>query len=126
MGYPTALPMRIAFLSTSRRRRWLHRLGRTLAMVVQLAMIFTPLAEGREERVLGAHVEAPRTIPHPGHRPDSCPACQLLSVHGRTESRSELGEVPQASTRCGAQKVTFVVGVELSASNCSRAPPISL
>ena len=109
----------------SRRQSWLHHLGRVLVLVVQLAFVLTPLAEGREERVLGSHVEGPRTVPHPGHHADTCPACQFLSVHGRTEERSQLSELPQEATGCRVQRESRAIGAELEVVNCSRAPPVS-
>ena len=95
-------------------------------MLIQLAMIFTPLSEGREERLLNPHVEGPRTAPHPGHHADVCAACQMFSVHGRTEGRSELSVTPQSVVRCGVLAVALAPGVERDSSNCSRAPPTSL
>src|SRR3954470_13273067 len=82
------------------RRRWITRLGRLLALVIQLAFVLTPMMEGREERLLGAHVEAPRTQAHPGHHPDWCPVCQMLSVHGMAPARQELAEFPLITGGC--------------------------
>ena len=118
--------MTLSALYGIRRRQWMHRLGRILTVVIQLAFVLVPLSEGREERVLGAHVEAPTTAPHPGHRPDSCPACQMLSVHGLTQQRSELPDFPSVRNECGAQWTPAYAAVRLSRTNCSRAPPIDL
>ena len=110
----------------SRYRGWMFQVGRTLAMVIQLALVFVPLAEGREERVLSAHVEGPRSVPHPGHRPDSCPACQLLSTHGIAQERAELPPVTSAAHCVLAQELQHAYGVAVNSANCSRAPPRSL
>ena len=50
--------------------------------MAQLLVVLVPLSEGREERALSPHVEAPRTAPHVGHHPDVCPACTLSSILG--------------------------------------------
>ena len=97
-----------------------------LAVVIQLAFVLTPMMEGREERVLGSHVEAPRTTAHPGHHPDWCPVCQMLSVHGLAPSKPELPDFPAFAGRCSATYASHQCGVERTQSNGSRAPPISL
>jgi len=102
----------------------LHRLGRALAMATQLVLFLAPLAEGREERVLGSHVEAPRTLAHPGHRADFCAECVLLSVHGRAEVASRLPEAPIAQGSCQIASAIDALGVEAETSNSSRAPPL--
>ncbi len=102
------------------------RLGRTLAVVFQLAFVLMPVMEGREERVLSAHVEAPRTAPHPGHHPDWCPALQMLSVHGLAQARAELPAFPVVATASAVLAAPRRPGVELARTNCSRAPPASL
>ncbi|MEO7457288.1 MAG: hypothetical protein ABIY52_13580 [Gemmatimonadaceae bacterium] len=109
--------------SRPRRRSLLRHLGRVLGLVIQLALLLTPLAEGREERVMNAHVESPQTAPHPGYHADACPVCQMLTPVGRTESPSALPAIEASSTRCAATQVTAEAGVLLASSNCSRAPP---
>ena len=105
------------------RRHWLHRLGRTLAIVTQLVLLWAPIAEGREERLLDPHVEAPRTLGHAGHRPATCAECVLLSVHGRTEERSQLPEQTRSQGACHVARAMLASGVERAPSNSSRAPP---
>jgi hypothetical protein len=63
-----------------------------LVLVTQLVALVAPLAEAHEEQPLSAHVEAPRTTPHPGHHVGECPACMLLSVHGCPVGRPLLEE----------------------------------
>jgi hypothetical protein len=109
-----------------RRHRWLNHLGRALALVIQLAFVVVPMSEGHEERLLGAHVEAPRSAPHPGHHPDWCPACQMLSVHGLAQQRAELPPISTVVGQCAAARATGFAGVELEHTNCSRAPPADL
>jgi hypothetical protein len=111
-------------LSANRaRHNWLQRVGRYLALVTQLMLFLAPAAEGREERLLGSHVEAPRTQAHPGHRADFCAECVLLSVHGRTEQPSRLPEQAFAQRACQIASAIDALGVEGEPSNSSRAPP---
>ena len=93
-------------------------------MVTQLVLFLTPLAEGREERLLGAHVEAPRNLAHPGHRADFCAECVLLSVHGRTEHRTQLPEPAHVRRVSPVARAIHAHGVEDEPSNSSRAPPL--
>ncbi|MEO8333418.1 MAG: hypothetical protein ABI664_00500 [bacterium] len=101
----------------------MHRLGRALALVTQLVLFLAPLSEGREQRLLGSHVEAPRTLAHPGHRADFCAECVLLSVHGRAEVASPLPELPHTHGSCHIASAIDAQGVEAEPSNSSRAPP---
>jgi hypothetical protein len=115
----------MVILSPNRaRHHWLHRLGRYLAIVTQLVLLMAPLAEGREERLLGPHAEAPRTQAHPGHRADFCAECALLSVHGRAEQPSPLSEVACVQGACHIASAIDALGVEGEPSNSSRAPPL--
>ena len=104
-------------------RHWMHRLGRALAIVTQLVLFLAPVAEGREEHLLDPHVEAPRTLAHPGHRPTSCAECVLLSVHSRTEERAQLPEPARLQGACYVATAMHAIGVERAPSNSSRAPP---
>ena len=104
----------------------IRRLGRALALVAQLAVLLAPLAEVREERALGAHVEGPRTTAHPGHRPDSCPACILISMHGRPAERPRLDAVVVQSSQVPPAEPVFATLALRPLSNSSRAPPRAL
>ena len=108
----------------STRHHWLHRLGRVLAIATQLVLLLVPLAEGREERLLGPHVEAPRSLAHPGHRADFCAECVLLSVHGRAEEPSRLPEPAGILGACHIATAMQAPAVEGESSNSSRAPPL--
>jgi hypothetical protein len=108
------------------RRHSIRRIGRALVLATQLAAAIAPLAEAHGGLVLRAHVEAPRTVPHPGQQADACPACMLLSVHGCPAERPRIEEferqpcvVPQAS-------VSHAVVLARVFSNASRAPPLSV
>jgi len=106
------------------RRNWIHRLGRALAVVTQLVFLFAPIAEGREDRPMDPHVEAPRTKAHPGHQPNTCAECVLLTMHGRVEERSPLPEPARAQRVSHAAEARLAGGVERTPSNSSRAPPL--
>ena len=119
----------MTFRTTSRAvsgRHWLRRLGRSLVLVAQLLVVLVPLSEGREERALSAHVEAPRTAPHVGHHPDVCPACTLSSILGCIDEPPQLGDAMVRSV--DAIEPSFARTFAQSArtgSNDSRAPPHS-
>jgi hypothetical protein len=108
------------------RLHWLRRLGRSLALVAQLLVVLVPLSEGREERALGPHVEAPRTAPHLGHRVDVCSACTLSSILGRIDEPPRLADAVVHAVAAIEPSFarTFVEG-NRTRSNSSRAPPHS-
>ena len=106
------------------RRHWLHRLGRALAVVTQLLFFLAPIAEGREDRLLDPHVEAPRTKAHPGHQPSTCAECVLLTMHGRVEERSRLPEPVRAQRASHLAEARLAGGIARTPSNSSRAPPL--
>ena len=106
------------------RRHWLHRLGRALAVVTQMVFLLAPIAEGREDRPMDPHVEAPRTKAHAGHRPSMCAECVLLSMHGRVEERGALPAPAKVQRISHVAEARVARGVERSVSNSSRAPPL--
>ncbi|MEP6990471.1 MAG: hypothetical protein ABJA80_06025 [bacterium] len=91
--------------------------------MTQLVLLFAPLAEGREDRLLDPHVEAPQTKAHPGHQVSACAECALLSVHGRTEEPSRLPELPVRQDVCAISAALSASGSAREPSNSSRAPP---
>jgi hypothetical protein len=101
----------------------LRRCGRVLALAAQLVVLLAPLAEAREDHLLGAHVEAPRTMAHPGHRADSCPACILLSVHSRPAERPRLDGVTRHPDAVPPSAPMYATLSLRAPSNSSRAPP---
>lgn len=115
----------MTILTRSRaRRHWLHRLGRVLAVVTQLMFLLAPIAEGREDRPMDPHVEAPRTKAHPGHQPSTCAECVLLTMHGRVEERAALPEPTLLQRISHVAEAKVAGGIERSVSNSSRAPPL--
>ena len=106
------------------RRHWLHRLGRIMAVVTQLVFLLAPIAEGREDRPMDPHVEAPRTKAHPGHQPSTCAECVLLTMHGRVEERASIAEPLTMQRKVHLAETRVAAGVEQLVSNSSRAPPL--
>jgi hypothetical protein len=104
-------------------RRWFRRFGRALCFATQLVLLVAPLAEAHDERPLSAHVEAPRTVPHPGHHADECPACMLLSVHGCPAERPRLGACERERSVVPRRPVVVAASTTHDLSNSSRAPP---
>lgn len=104
----------------------LRRLGRCLALVAQLLVVLVPLSEGREERALAAHVEAPRTAPHPGYFFEVCSACTLSSILGRIDEPPRLDDATVRAVDViePTFALAFAPGYR-TRSNSSRAPPHS-
>ena len=115
--------MAASFAGSSHCRKWFRRVGRALVLVTQLVAFVAPLAEAHEERPLSAHVESPRTTPHPGHHVGECPACMLLSVHGCPAERAHLEEYEHEQCVLPRQSAAEVISTARNLSNSSRAPP---
>lgn len=115
--------MAASLAGSSRCRKWLRRVGRALVLVTQLVALVAPLAEAHEELPLSAHVEAPRSTPHPGHHVGECPACMLLSVHGVPAAPAQLEEFEREQGVAPRQPVVQVATAAGDLSNSSRAPP---
>ena len=109
--------------SPSRFRSRFRRFGRALVLATQLVVLVAPLAEAHDERPLRAHVEAPRTVPHPGHHADECPACMLLSVHGCPAERPHLDVCERERGVAPRQSAVVMIATGHDLSNSSRAPP---
>jgi len=107
----------------SRLRSWFRRFGRALVLATQLVVLVAPLAEAHDDRPLSAHVEAPRTVPHPGHHVDECPACLLLSVHGCPADKPQLDLCEREQGVTHRQTAVRAVSTGHHPSNSSRAPP---
>ena len=109
--------------SASPVRSWFRRFGRALVLATQLVVLVAPLAEAHDDQPLRAHVEAPRTVPHPGHHVDECPACLLLSVHSRPADRPRLDLWERERSVVTPEPAARVAGTGRHPSNSSRAPP---
>jgi hypothetical protein len=108
----------------ARHRAWFRHLGRMLAVVVGLVVLVGPVAEAHDGQGLQAHVEAPRTAPHPGQRPDVCPACVLLTMHGCVPKREQFVPLVERSSAVPATTAEHASQPACATSNSSRAPPI--
>ena len=118
--------MRFSLSTLAHPTKLLRRLGQALAVVTQLVVLVAPLAEAHAEREMRAHAEAPRSAPHPGqHDQKSCPACVLLSMHGRVEDRAEVPSIVQCVSCAAPDVVAGIVVSPHRVSNSSRAPPVS-
>jgi hypothetical protein len=105
----------------------MRRLGQILTIVTQLVVVLAPIAEGHADRVLSGHMEAPRNTPHPGqHDEKLCPACVLLSMHGRVEHRTEFPSIVRRVAAAAPQAVVGTVSQGSRHSNSSRAPPLAV
>ena len=96
-----------------------------MALVAQLLVALVPLSEGREERALGPHIEAPRTMPHLGHRADVCSACTLSSILGHIDEQPRLPDVVLAVPAIEPSFAATFAQRSRTRSNSSRAPPHS-
>ena len=118
--------MRTPFSTLPRSVTMRRRLAQLLVMAAQLVLLFVPLAEAHADRALRAHVEAPRSTPHPGqHDQKFCPACTLLSMHGRVEPRAQVPSIVQCVTCTAPRPVVRIATVGNRVSSSSRAPPVS-
>ncbi len=106
-------------------RLWLRHLCRSLALVAQLLVAFVPLAEGHERQQLSAHVETPRSVPHPGHEVVACPACALAGLHLRAEEHVSLGELLLHVKAPRPELVRVGAARGRAFTHSSRAPPLS-
>jgi hypothetical protein len=105
------------------RKLWLRYLCRTLALVAQLLVVLVPLSEGHEDRLLGAHAEAPRSTPHPGHHVVLCAACTLVGLHGRVDQPLRLHATFVRAEMVLPTRVVVLALRERTVCNSSRAPP---
>jgi hypothetical protein len=109
--------------SSSRFRSWFRRFGRALVLGTLRVVLVAPRAVAHDDRPLSAHVEAPRTVPHPGHHVDECPACLLLSVHGRPADRPRLDLCEHEQGVAPREAALHGPATGRHPSNSSRAPP---
>lgn len=116
--------MSIPPLLSPRFTRALHHLGRALVLAAQLVVMLAPLDEVHEARAMAAHVEAPRTTPHPGYQADSCPACILLSVQAFPSERPRLAPIPHRAGARPGSVPSYAHAAARAISNSSRAPPL--
>lgn len=105
--------------------RWLLRLGAIAAVVAQLALNATPLAEAFRGQDAAAHVEPAGTATHYAHNEATCANCQARSLHGLAAD-SPASLLP---TDAGGAVMATVPGERLAAElfspNNPRGPPSS-
>jgi len=114
------------FHRTARRTRWiaLHRLLAVLAVVAQVAVACSALAEGRDGIGAAPHVEATGSAAnHYAHNESTCAACQARSLHGAAPSIPAVAPALAArATAVGTASIDAPTGPELP-DNPARAPP---
>jgi len=107
----------------TRQRGWLFGVIALFAMIAQLVVALSPLAEGRDGR-MASHVESTGATGHYTHSEATCAACQARSIHGTTSRQSAptLTDVraPDRLVR-GAERI---VEATLHPKDNPRAPPV--
>ena len=106
-----------------RQAAWLRRFGRFLVVAAQLVALAAPCVESREEPGLAAHVEALGSKAHPGHHPEYCAACILLTVHGRPAERTELPSIERCARVSVPTVAQYAAQAGAAPANSCRAPP---
>lgn len=108
---------------TTRQRGVLSGLIALVAMVAQLVVAISPLAEGRDGR-MASHVEATGAQSHYTHNDATCAACQARSIHGTTSRQSvPLLADELARSQVAWAAVRIVEGSSRRTDN-PRAPPV--
>ena len=110
-------------LIPTRQRGMLSGLIALLAMVAQLVVAISPLAEGRDGR-MASHVEATGAQSHYTHNDATCAACQARSIHGTTARQSVpllAEELTQSQVAPAAERI---VESTSHRTDNPRAPPI--
>ena len=104
-----------------RRRSPLTLIIALVALIAQVTVAFSPLAEGR--RGMGSHVENRGVKLHYAHDEATCASCQARSIHGTP--RTQAVPVPvltEVATTVAAARVVVDDAERFSQDN-PRAPP---
>ena len=93
-----------------------------LALIAQVTVAFSPLAEGRRQGS-ASHVERDGVKLHYAHDEASCASCQARSIHG-TPRAADVGPPPAigVATMVATERVNAVATDGFSQEN-PRAPP---
>ncbi len=102
----------------------MHRLLAALAIVAQVAVALSALAEGRDGIGVAAHVEASgSSATHYAHNESTCTACQARSLHGTAPAiPTDAPALAARATATGTAPIDAPSGPELP-DNPARAPP---
>ena len=92
-----------------------------LALIAQVTVAMSPLAEGRPG--MGAHVESSGVKLHYAHNEATCASCQARSIHG-TPRAADVSLPPsnEVATAVASAQVRVVAADRFSQDN-PRAPP---
>ena len=93
-----------------------------VALIAQVAVALSPLAEGRRPE-MASHVESGGVKLHYAHNEATCASCQARSIHG-TPRPTDVGLRPstEVSTTVAQAQVRVVAADRFSQDN-PRAPP---
>ena len=105
-----------------KRRQPLTLVIAFLALIAQVTVAMSPLAEGRRPG-MASHVESGGVKLHYAHDEATCASCQARSIHG-TPRAADVGLRPstEVSTTVAEAQVRVVVADRFSQDN-PRAPP---
>jgi hypothetical protein len=105
-----------------RRRHPLTLVIAFLALIAQVAVALSPLAEGRRPG-MASHVESTGVRLHYSHDEATCAACQARSIHG-TPRAADVGFRPstEVATAVSTASVRVATADRFSQDN-PRAPP---
>jgi len=93
-----------------------------LALIAQVSVALSPLAEGRRPG-MGAHVESDGVKLHYAHNEATCASCQARSIHGTPRSADvALPPSSEVATTVASARVRVVAADRFSQDN-PRAPP---
>jgi hypothetical protein len=114
--------MPVPQLTRHRRRRPLTLVIAFVALIAQVAVALSPLAEGRRPE-MASHVESGGVKLHYAHNEATCASCQARSIHG-TPRAAEPGLPPSivVSTAVAPAQIRVVAADRFSQDN-PRAPP---
>lgn len=104
------------------QRGWLFGVILLIAMTAQIVVALSPLAEGRDRRLV-SHVESAGAKGHYAHNDATCASCQARSIHGTTSRQSDplwFAALMPAELAAAAERL---VEPPLRPSDNPRAPP---
>ena len=109
-------------LNRPKRRHPLTLIVAFVALIAQVAVALSPLAEGRRPE-MASHVESGGVKLHYAHNEATCASCQARSIHG-TPRAADVGLPPAVgvATLVATANVRVVTADRFSQDN-PRAPP---
>jgi len=109
-------------LHRPRRRHPLTLVIAFLALIAQVTVAFSPLAEGRRPG-MASHVERGGVKLHYAHDEATCASCQARSIHGTPRPAAvQLPPSSEVATTVATARVRVVAADRFSQDN-PRAPP---